>query len=156
MTKPNYRISYYVLYGLFILIAIVMVLFYGVGYSTNTDSAGNIAPVNTDLLMFLMYAMLVVCFIAAVGGGIMQFISSFKDNSKKAMQSLGGFLLLIAVLAIAYALSSGEPLKTGEGLCTDTFSLKLSDTCLYSVYCLLSVACLGLILNITGIFKKYS
>ena len=89
MTKPNYRISYYVLYGLFILIAIVMVLFYGVGYSTNTDSAGNIAPVNTDLLMFLMYAMLVVCFIAAVGGGIMQFISSFKDNSKKAMQSLG-------------------------------------------------------------------
>ena len=155
MTKPNYRISYYILYGLFILIAIVMVLFYGVGYDTNTDSAGNIAPANTDLLMFLMYAMLVVCLIAAVGAGFMQFIGSFKDNSKKAIQSLLGFILLIAVIVAAYALSSGDPIKTGEGLYSDVFFLKLSDTCLYSMYCLLSVACLSLIANITGVFKKY-
>jgi len=132
-----------------------MVLFYGVGYDTNTDSAGNIAPANTDLLMFLLYAMLVVCFIAAVGGGIMQFINSFKDDSKKALRSLIGVVLLAAVILVSYVLSSADPIKTGEGLYTNVFLLKLSDTCLYSLYCLLGVACLSLIANITGIFKKY-
>ena len=62
---------------------------------------------------------------------------------------------MIAVIVVAYALSSGDPIKTGEGLYSDVFFLKLSDTCLYSMYCLLGVACLGLIANITGVFKKY-
>lgn len=154
MTKPNYRISYYILYGLFILIAIVMLLFYCVGYSAATDSAGNVMPANTDLVMYLMYAMLLVCFVVAVGGAILQFAASFKDNPKKAMRSLVGVLLLVVVIVIAYALSSGDPIRTGEGLYTDVFFLKLSDTCLYAMYCLLLVAFVSLITNMTGIFKR--
>ena len=153
MAKLSYKVSYYIFYVLIALILVVLGLFFMVGY--NNPMGEYNAPEHTETLMFLMYAMLTVCVLVTVLGGLAQFATSLKDDPKGAVKSLVALALFAAVLIGAYVMGSEEPLTMADGSqFTDVTMLKLSDMMIYAIYLLLGVAGVATLVNLSGIFKR--
>ena len=153
MAKLSYKVSYYIFYVLIALILVVLGLFFMVGY--NNPMGEYNAPEHTETLMFLMYAMLTVCVLVTVLGGLAQFATGLKDDPKGAVKSLVALALFAAVLVGAYAMGSAEPLTMADGSqFTDVTMLKLSDMMIYAIYLLLTVAGVATLVNLSGIFKR--
>ena len=153
MAKLSYKVSYYIFYVLIALILVVLGLFFMVGY--NNPVGEHNAPEHTETLIFLMYAMLTVCVLVTVLGGLAQFATGLKDDPKGAVKSLVALALFAAVLVGAYAMGSAEPLTLGDGkVFEDATMLKLSDMMIYSIYLLLTVAGVATLVNLSGIFKR--
>ena len=153
MAKLSYKVSYYIFYVLIALILVVLGLFFMVGY--NNPMGEYNAPEHTETLMFLMYAMLTVCVLVTVLGGLAQFATSLKDDPKGAVKSLVALALFAAVLIGAYVMGSEEPLTMADGSqFTDVTMLKLSDMMIYAIYLLLTVAGVATLVNLSGIFKR--
>ncbi len=153
MAKLSYKVSYYIFYVLIALILIVLGLFFMVGY--NNPMGEYNAPEHTETLMFLMYAMLAVCVLVTVLGGLAQFAASLKDDPKGAVKSLVAVALFAAVLIGAYVMGSEEPLTMADGSqFTDVTMLKLSDMMIYAIYLLLGVTGIATLVNLSGIFKR--
>ena len=153
MAKLSYKVSYYIFYVLIALILIVLGLFFMVGY--NNPMGEYNAPEHTETLMFLMYAMLAVCVLVTVLGGLAQFATSLKDDPKGAVKSLVALALFAAVLIGAYVMGSEEPLTMADGSqFTDVTMLKLSDMMIYAIYLLLGVTGIATLVNLSGIFKR--
>lgn len=153
MAKLSYKVSYYALYVMMALIIIVLAMFFCVGYNNPVGEYN--APEHTETLIYFMYLMFGVCVAVTIIGALAQFVSGLKDNPKGAMKSLLGLILFVAVLVVAYSMSSDAPLQMASGeIFTDTMLLKLSDMMIYSIYVLLGVAAVATVLNLTGIFRK--
>ena len=153
MAKLSYKVSHYIFYVLIALILIVLGLFFMVGY--NNPMGEYNAPEHTETLMFLMYAMLAVCVLVTVLGGLAQFAASLKDDPKGAVKSLVAVALFAAVLIGAYVMGSEEPLTMADGSqFTDVTMLKLSDMMIYAIYLLLGVTGIATLVNLSGIFKR--
>lgn len=153
MAKLSYKVSYYIFYVLIALILVVLGLFFMVGY--NNPMGEYNAPEHTETLMFLMYAMLTVCVLVTVLGGLAQFATSLKDDPKGAVKSLVALALFAAVLIGAYVMGSEEPLTMADGSqFTDVTMLKLSDMMIYAIYLLLGVTGIATLVNLSGIFKR--
>ena len=153
MAKLSYKVSYYIFYVLIALILVVLGLFFMVGY--NNPMGEYNAPEHTETLMFLMYAMLAVCVLVTVLGGLAQFATGLKDDPKGAVKSLVALALFAAVLIGAYVMGSEEPLTMADGSqFTDVTMLKLSDMMIYAIYLLLTVAGVATLVNLSGIFKR--
>ena len=153
MAKLSYKVSYYIFYVLIALILVVLGLFFMVGY--NNPMGEYNAPEHTETLMLLMYAMLAVCVLVTVLGGLAQFATSLKDDPKGAVKSLVALALFAAVLIGAYVMGSEEPLTMADGSqFTDVTMLKLSDMMIYAIYLLLTVAGVATLVNLSGIFKR--
>ena len=153
MAKLSYKVSYYIFYVLIALILIVLGLFFMVGY--NNPMGEYNAPEHTETLLFLMYAMLAVCVLVTVLGGLAQFAASLKDDPKGAVKSLVAVALFAAVLIGAYVMGSEEPLTMADGSqFTDVTMLKLSDMMIYAIYLLLGVTGIATLVNLSGIFKR--
>jgi len=153
MAKLSYKVSYYIFYVLIALILVVLGLFFMVGY--NNPMGEYNAPEHTETLMFLMYAMLAVCVLVTVLGGLAQFAASLKDDPKGAVKSLVAVALFAAVLIGAYVMGSEEPLTMADGSqFTDVTMLKLSDMMIYAIYLLLGVTGIATLVNLSGIFKR--
>ncbi len=153
MAKLSYKVSYYIFYVLIALILVVLGLFFMVGY--NNPMGEYNAPEHTETLMFLMYAMLAVCVLVTVLGGLAQFATSLKDDPKGAVKSLVALALFAAVLIGAYVMGSEEPLTMADGSqFTDVTMLKLSDMMIYAIYLLLGVTGIATLVNLSGIFKR--
>ena len=153
MAKLSYKVSYYIFYVLIALILLVLGLFFGVGY--NNPMGEYNAPEHTETLMFLMYAMLAVCVLVTVLGGLVQFAMSLKDDPKGAVKTLVALALFAAALIGAYVMGSDEPLTMADGSqFTDATMLKLSDMMIYAIYLLLGVAGIATLVNLSGIFKR--
>ena len=153
MAKLSYKVSYYIFYVLIALILIVLGLFFMVGYNNPVGEYN--APEHTETLMFLMYAMLAVCVLVTVLGGLAQFAASLKDDPKGAVKSLVAVALFAAVLIGAYVMGSEEPLTMADGSqFTDVTMLKLSDMMIYAIYLLLGVTGIATLVNLSGIFKR--
>ena len=153
MAKLSYKVSYYIFYVLIALILLVLGLFFGVGY--NNPMGEYNAPEHTETLMFLMYAMLAVCVLVTVLGGLVQFAMSLKDDPKGAVKTLVALALFTAALIGAYVMGSDEPLTMADGSqFTDATMLKLSDMMIYAIYLLLGVTGVATLVNLSGIFKR--
>ncbi|MBQ7349903.1 MAG: hypothetical protein IJW56_03355 [Bacteroides sp.] len=153
MAKLSYKVSYYIFYVLIALILLVLGLFFGVGY--NNPMGEYNAPEHTETLMFLMYAMLAVCVLVTVLGGLVQFAMSLKDDPKGAVKTLVALALFAAALIGAYVMGSDEPLTMADGSqFTDATMLKLSDMMIYAIYLLLGVTGVATLVNLSGIFKR--
>jgi uncharacterized membrane protein len=86
---------------------------------------------------------------------VAKFATGLIDNPKGSIKTVIGIVLFIAVLVVAWAIASDEPLVMASGeTYTDATMLKMSDMMIYSIYALLGVAAVATILNLTGIFKK--
>ncbi len=144
------------LWVLLILSAIVLVLFYGVGYG-NQEFIGNntyTAPANTGLLIVWLYALVIICAGVVFVFGLMK---AFTKKSKKGVRTgLVGpvFIFMFAAVIVSYFLSSSKAVRLGDNsLFTKVADLKLADTCLYSMYALLLVAIVAALLAMVGAFK---
>lgn len=154
--EKKFSVSQIVLWVLLILSAIVLIMFFGVGYN-HTEIYNNeamTAPINTGLLIIWLYALVIICACVVFGFGIAK---AFRKKSKKvARTSLVGyvFLFMLAAVVVSYFAASTDSLILGGGkICENLVDLKLSDTCLYSMYALLLVAIIAALCSMIGVFK---
>lgn len=153
MTKLSYKVSYYVFYVCIALILVVLALFFGVGYN-QTNAAGLVEPANTPALIYLMYGLFAITVIATLIGAVVQFCAALRDNPKAAIKSFLGVILLVVLLVVTYNVGASDTLVLGDGTSySDVTMLKVTDMFLYSTYVLFAIAAIGVILNLSGIFK---
>ena len=154
MTKLSYKVSYYVFYVCIALILVVLALFFGVGYN-QTNAAGLVEPANTPALIFLMYGLFAVTVFSTLIGALIQFGAALRDNPKAAIKSFLGVILLVVLLIVTYNAGASDAVVLGDGTSfSDATMLKVTDMFLYSTYILFAVAAIGVLLNLSGIFKS--
>lgn len=149
MSKLSYRVSYYVLYAVFAIIVVVLGLFYFGGEMSTPIVPDMANPAHTDTLLYLMYGLLGLTVLVTVIAFIVQFASALKDNPVAALKSLGGVILLAAVMIISWSMGSGEELviQGYEGTDNVPFWLKITDMFLYTLYFLIGAAIVAMILS---------
>ena len=144
---------------LFVLSAVVLVLFFGVGYGNTTYSNGkNLTdPEFTGLLLVWLYTLVGLGIAAVLGFGI---VAAFRNlKTKTSGQQRTGFagwvfLFTFVILIVSYFLSSTTPVRKGDGeLVKTAWELQISDVCLYSIYALVVVSVICSVLSMLGIFK---
>ena len=154
-----YKISYIVFYILMAISAVIFALFVFVGYDHTTMLPNGTAPIGdpqfTDLLIYWMYALTGICILCAIGAALYQFVVGMKHNAAKTLRSLLGIVLIIALIFVAYLLSSNAPLPMSDGtIYEDKFNLVLSDVVLFTQYVLIGVAVICSIISLTGFVRN--
>jgi hypothetical protein len=153
------KVSGSVLYLILAITIVVLGLFY---FGGETPVAQRVVadtsmsePSQTDTLIFWIYALLGVAVVALVIAAVYRFVTGLIDSPKDAIKSLGGLVLVAAVLIVAWSIGSGEPLNIPAYDGTDNvyFWLKLTDMFLYTIYFM--VAVLILLMLGFGIAKKF-
>lgn len=157
----SHQISNWVFIALFIVSIVIFGMFYLVGFD-NPQGEYN-APEHTDLLIKFMYFMIALCVVSAVGFAIFNGISLVGGPKGVNISGVPGGLItciswgiFVITLVVSYIIASDAPVKTGDGVYDDVFWLKMTDMFIYAIYALMVVASLGLLVNLTGIFKKLS
>lgn len=148
MAKLSYKVSYYVLYALFAAIIAVILLFFlggdaeGAARLTNVDQE-MWQPANTDLLIYLNYALFAIAAIASV----ISFVYFLVCNPKASAGSLYVLAGSIIVLAICWFLGSPEKIEIlgYEGTDNVGFWCQATDMFIYSIYALFAVAVLSIV-----------
>ena len=147
---------------LFVLSAVVLGMFFGVGYDTKTYFEGAdkslIDPAYTGLLLVWLYTLVGLCILAVLGFGIVAAIRNIKTRTSGQQRTgFAGWVFLFTFVAIgaSYFMADTNKLLLGDGKtwADNTTDLILSDVCLFSIYTLFAVALLCVILAMTGIFK---
>lgn len=105
-------------------------------------NAANEGPVN--LLLRYSYFLLIAAVVILLGLAIIQ---SAKNNPKSLLKALLVIVGIAALVAIAYALSSGDPVVNVKNQPSDTW-LKLTDTIMLLVYILGGAAILSIIVGV--------
>ncbi len=153
------KLSSYVFYGLLVITAIVLVMFYAVGYdNVETVTGGKVAnsPLYTDLLMYWMYALMVIGTICVAVFGVMQFFTELANDPKGAIKSIVSIAILIALFVVAYFMASDEPILSNGKVFEEKTPLIISDVCIYVQYVLLAVSLVSAILSLAGVFKMFN
>ena len=152
------KIASIVYYILIAVSAVVLVLFFCVGFGNQESLPSGFykSPQYTDLLMYWMYALAAICGVCTLVGAVTAKGGKIDSNMPawgKALATIG-LWLFIPVMVVAWFMSSTAPIMTGTGLYEDPFWLQATDAIIYTVYALLGVTALALIVGLTGIFKK--
>ena len=152
------KVSSWVLSALFILSAIVLVMFYCFGYGEEIYSNGkNITcPRYVDVLIIWLYALVAICIGTVLVFGISAAIKGMREKTKQRKNGFAGwvFLFTFALVAVSYLLSSTNPITLGNEEVVETvWMLKLSDVCMFSIYGLLIVSVVCSVLSMVGVFK---
>ena len=152
------KIASIVYYILITLSAVVLVLFFCVGFGNmeSLPSGYYKSPQFTDLLMYWMYALAAICGVCTVVGAVTAKGGKVDSNMPAWGKVLAkvGLWLFLPVLVVTWFLGSKAPLMTGTGLYEDAFWLQATDAIIYTVYVLLVVTALALVASLSGIFKK--
>ena len=131
------KVSSYTLLILSCISVLIFFLFFLGG--SETDAKGNTVYEYTGILLFWTYALFLVTVCATLVFACKNFISTFQTNSRGALVSIGGVVAFLALLAITYAIGSGEPIK-GLNEASQSYNtsgwLKVTDMWLYSPYVL--------------------
>ena len=152
------KIASIVYYILIAVSAVVLVLFFCVGFGNQESLPSGFykSPQYTDLLMYWMYALAAICGVCTLIGAVTAKGGKIDSNMPawgKALATIG-LWLFIPVMVVAWFMSNATPIMTGTGLYEDAFWLQATDAIIYTVYVLLGVTALALIVGLTGIFKK--
>lgn len=148
------KISKSVLALLMIITAIVLVLFYFVGFDNTVmlKSGVKTDPENLDALMIWMYALLAVGALSVVVMGVMQLLSDLKG----ALKGLLYVAVFAAVIGIAFSLADTAPVMKSGKAHTVEFDLIISDVCIYVQYFLLTANTVLTIISLTGVTKFFN
>ena len=145
---------------LFVISAVVLVMFFGVGYGNKTyiNQKNLTDPQYTGLLLIWLYTLVGICIVSVLGFGIVAAIRNMKTRTKGQQRTgFAGwvFLFTFAAVGASYFLADTSKLLLGDGKTwyTDVLDLTLADVCLYSIYALFVVALLCALLSMTGLFK---
>ena len=104
--------------------------------------ASNEGPVN--LLLRYSYFLLIAAVVILLG---LALIQAAKNNPKSLLKALLVIVGIAALVAIAYALSSGDPVVNVKNQPSDTW-LKLTDTIMLLVYILGGAAILSILVGV--------
>lgn len=151
------KISSYVFAALVGVSAVVLGLFFFVGYDNYITLNGKsvVDPQFTDLLMYWMYALVAAGIVFVVLFVIAQFFATLKTNPRSAMNTVIGIVLVVALFGGAYALAEDTPIRMADNtLFEDKFNLILSDVCIYVQYVLLAVSVLLTVVSLLGVKAK--
>ncbi len=151
------KISSYVFLAMMILSAVVLIAFFFVGYDNYITLNGKsvVDPQNTDLLMYWMYALVAAGIVFVILFVIAQFFATLKSNPRRAMNSVIGIVLVVAIFGGAYAFADDAPIRMADNtLFEDKFNLMLSDVCIYVQYVLLAVSVLLTVVSLLGVKAK--
>ena len=131
------KVSSYTLLALSCISVLIFFLFFLGG--SETDAKGNTVYEYTGTLLYWTYALFLVTISATLIFACKNFASSFQTNSRGALVSIGVLVAFLALLAITYAIGSGEPIK-GLNEASQSYNtsgwLKVTDMWLYSIYVL--------------------
>ncbi len=153
------KISSYIFRVLMAVTAVVLVMFYCVGYdnmSAVTGGAYVTDPQYTDLLLYWMYVLMVVGIVCVAVFGCTQFIANLKTDPKGALKSLSAVAAMVVLFVAAYAISSDAPILINNTVFEDKGILILTDVCIYVQYVLLVVCTVAAVLSLLGIFKGFN
>ena len=152
------KIASIVYYILIALSAVVLVMFFCVGFGNmeSLPSGFYKSPQYTDLLMYWMYALAAICGVCTLVGAVCAKGGKIDSNMPAWGKVLAkvGLWLFVPVMVVAWFIGSTEPIMTGTGIYEDAFWLQATDAIIYTVYALLGVTAVALIASLTGIFKK--
>jgi len=158
--KKKFNASSVVLLILFVISAVVLVMFYGVGFGAQDTINNNVytAPQNTGLLLIWLYALVAICagavFVFSIFNGIKNSRGKVKGEARKSWVG-PVFLATIVVIVVAYFLANTTPVRLGDNsLFEDATLLKLVDVCIYTIYALVLGSILCTVLSMIGVFKK--
>ena len=155
-----HKVSFFVFIALIIATIVVFGLFFGVGFD-NPEGKYN-APVHTGTLIVFMYVMAAICIAVTVLGALLNVFSSFGGPKgvnitgvpDKAISAVS-FILLAIIMVASWVMASDAALTMPSGnVFSNVILLKITDMFLYALYALLALASLGLVVNMSGIFKK--
>lgn len=153
------KIASLALYILFGLSAIVLILFFCVGFNEMGSVAAGFVkwPRHTDTLLVWQYILVALCLVATVAGIVISKGGKVDSQMPKiagVLQFIGVLVLPIVLLIVGFLIGGKTPVRTGQGIYDNAFWLPATDAMLYTIYGLVIVAVIALILNMTGIFKK--
>jgi type III secretory pathway component EscS len=150
------RISSWTLIAVMIISVVVLAMFYLGGVVD--PAAENKEPVNTSLLLYWGYTIVLASIVGLVIFGLFQFVASLKTKPKAALGSLIVLVAFAAILGIAYSIGDTTPLPNinadSAHFNTDSW-LKISDMWIYTIYTLLAVCVLAMIAgSVKTVLKK--
>ena len=130
-----HKISSWILYLLMAASIGSAIIFYGIGFDDKN-------PLNADQLLGLAYTFVGLGLGVSLILSLVNFVKNLLNEPKKALKSLIGPVLIIAIILVSYAISDGTPLNILGYTGPDNVPsmLKFADTALYSMYALAIVA----------------
>ncbi len=154
------KIASIVYYVLIAISVVVLVLFFCVGFGNmeSLPSGYYRSPRFTDLLMYWMYALIAICVVCTLVGTVMAKGGKIDSNMPKwgKIMATVGLWLFVPVLVVAWLVADTTPVMTGNGLYENTALLAMTEATIYTIYVLLIVTVVGLLIGLSGIFKKLS
>ncbi|MCQ2051265.1 MAG: hypothetical protein MJY74_03575 [Bacteroidaceae bacterium] len=153
-------VSSIVLWALIIISVIVLLMFYCFGFG-NIDTIGTntyTAPMHTGTLIVWLYILVILCAGSVFGFAIYNAIFKAKHKSVEKVKATdwAGYVLLgtLVIVIISSICAGGAPVRLGDNsLFENTFLLKLSEVCLFSIYVLVVLAILATAASMIGLFK---
>jgi hypothetical protein len=156
------KVSSWALGILFVVSAVVLVLFFCVGFDNKTyfqeTNKSLVDPVYTGLLLVWLYTLVGLCILSVLGFGIAAAIRNIKNKaSGQRRTGFAGWVFLFTFIAVgvSYFMADTSKLLLGDEKtwAEDPVDLILSDVCLYSIYALFLVSLICVVLSMSGIFK---
>ncbi|MBP8602746.1 MAG: hypothetical protein ACOX32_02350 [Bacteroidaceae bacterium] len=167
------KASSWALWILLLISAVILVLFYGVGYDvTEFHNNENLtAPTHTGTLLIWLYALVAITIAVIFLFGVINGSRNWKyrrivkkrpKSEETAMRDGRSgyvapvFLFTAIAVAVSIFMSKGVPVRLDGGttLFDNETLLKLTEVCLYSIYALSAATLLSLLLSMLGVFKK--
>lgn len=147
------KISSYVFYVLMAISAVVLILFFLVGFDNTMMIASGpaTAPEHTDTLMWWMYVLTAACLALMAVFSFLQFCASLKTNPKGAIKGILSLVLFVLLFGGAYALADDAAITINGKAFAESGTLIFTDVCIYVQYVLLGVATLLTILSLIGV-----
>lgn len=153
------KLSKYALTVCTVIIIASFAAFFGVGYDNPVGDYNE--PQLTELIIYLMYALILVAAVLAVWS----VGKSVKENLGYSGENLSGvpggkvtaisLIIMIASLVVGYVCGLGETeFVAADGTVTSATMVTVSDMFIISIYILMIVAALCVAVNMTGLLKK--
>ena len=124
---------------LFVLSAVVLVMFFGVGYGNKTymNQKNLTDPQYTGLLLIWLYSLVGLCILAVLGFGIASAIRNLKYKTKGQRTGFAGwvFLFTFATVGVSYFLADTSKVLLGDG---KTWVTDVTDLTAFTQYTLCS------------------
>lgn len=154
------KISQCVFYVLLALSSLVFVLFFLVGYDMPFEENPDFnAPLFTNVLIFLMWGLLIGCFLLA----IYSFVRSYRKAAAQDANIHGvparkisrvTWLGTLGLLVLTFLVGSTTPIWVNGNTYGDWFWLKISDMLVYTSIILLLGAIFAVIFGATRYIRK--
>ena len=165
------KLSKYVLLVLLAVTAVILGLFYFVGFDTEMVLPGQEKPLTSPdflpALMWWMYILVIVPILLILVYQLVGLVKKFMDNPKEAAKGLVGPALAIGLVVVSYFIATSSdansleairnglvaPILINNEVCEDTAAMVLTDSLLYVQYVLGTICVLVTVISLTGLFK---